>query len=360
MSFTTVRASRRRNVASARVVMALLVLAPLGSCVKSESAEGPKPPFTVVSYGGGAYRDSQDEAFLKPFSLITGNKVESVVWNADYGKLKTMVASGEVPWDVVEVTEAQVARGVKDGLLVPLAIRPDSSTFAPNTVTPYGVGAIFWATVLTYSDEVFPRVKPSNWRDFWNVKKFPGDRALYDDPRGNLEIALLADGVSAQHLYPLDVERAFRKLSELRPHIRVWWRDSSEPLQLLSNRTVSLATAWNGRVFAANRAGAHFGMSWSGAVLELNWWVIPKGSRNTDLASRFIYFASVPSFLATQATLVGYGPANMLALEYVPNEVARLLPTYPENLSQSLRINSDWWSANEDAMKTRWIQWKNQ
>ncbi len=351
---------QRKKKTGELTLVAILLAGCVVSCDRKQDAPRQERVLTVVSYGGGAYRDSQEAAFLKPFSIITGDKVESVVWNADYGKLKTMVASGRVPWDVVEVTEAQVLRGQKDGLLVPLSLLPEKTNFASGTVTAFGAGNIFWATVMTYNRAQYRSVKPTTWSDFWDVKTFPGARALYDDPRGNLEIALLADGVTRDKMYPLDVDRAFRRLDQLRAHVKVWWKDSSEPIQLLSNGTVTLASAWNGRVFSANKTGGDFGMSWEGAVLELNWWVIPRGSRNVDLASRFVYFASLPSFLAEQAALVGYGPANLAALKFVPESVAPFLPTYPNNLNRSLKIDSGWWSENEENMKTRWLQWKNQ
>lgn len=359
--------SVHRNISRATVMniscLALstaLLAANVMSCKEKQADARQGGRLTIVSYGGGAYRDSQEKAFFDRFSAITGSTIESVVWNADYGKLKTMVNSGRVPWDVVEVTEAQALRAEKEGLLAPLSLTPDATSFAAGTSTPYGVGNIFWATVLTYNNGQYPREKPVTWGDFWDVSRFPGERALYDDPRGNLEIALIADGVTPDQLYPLDVDRALRKLEELRLHVRVWWKDSSQPLQLLSNGTVTLASAWNGRVFSANRTGSDFGMSWSGAALELNWWVIPRGSRHVDLASRFIYFASVPCFLAEQAELVGYGPANQAALKFVSDVVAPSLPTYPDNLAHSFRIDSSWWADNEESLKTRWLQWKNQ
>ena len=60
---------------------------------------------------------------------------------------------------------------------------------------------------------------PASWADFWDVKRFSGPRGLRNNPRGTLEIALLADGISAEKLYPLNLDRAFAKLDELRPHL---------------------------------------------------------------------------------------------------------------------------------------------
>jgi len=313
---------------------------------------------TVVSYGGGAYQESHQKAFCTPFSEIISSTVDSVTWNAEYGKLKTMVDSGSIDWDVVDVTAAQFARGQKEGLFAKLEITPQSCNFLPNSISEYGVANVYWATVLAYKKSAFPTSPPKTWRDFWDVKKYPGNRALYDDPRGALEFALLADGVTIDKLYPLDVDRAFKKLDEIKPFIRVWWSDGTQPVQMLLNDTIVMSSAWNGRIFAVEQARNEIGYSWEGAAQELDYWVIPKGSKNEKLASMFILFASQPKVLAKQAEIVGYGPANQEALNFVNENIKPDLPTYEPNWKVSFVVNADWWSENEERVKARWLSWK--
>lgn len=313
---------------------------------------------TVVSYGGGAYQESHKKAFCEPFSKGTGIQVNSVVWNADYGKLKAMVDSGNVSWDVVDVTAAEYSRGRRENLFAKLTEPPREGNFLPNSVADDGVASVYWGTVLAYRRDAFSTNPPRSWSDFWNVKDFPGPRAMYDDPRGNLEFALLADGVPRDQLYPLDVDRAFKKLDQIKPHIRVWWGDGSQPVQLLLNKSVVLSSAWNGRIFASDQARAAIEYTFDGAALELDYWIIPRGSSNQSAASKFILFASHPENLARQAEIVGYGPVNLTALDYISDSVKTQLPTYPKNWDASFVVNAEWWSANEEQVKSRWLSWK--
>src|SRR5437764_12651959 len=62
---------------------------------------------TVVSYGGGAYQQSHVDSFCNPFQTFSSVTVQSVSWNAEYGKLKAMVQDHDASWDVVEVTDAE-------------------------------------------------------------------------------------------------------------------------------------------------------------------------------------------------------------------------------------------------------------
>jgi putative spermidine/putrescine transport system substrate-binding protein len=334
-----------------------LGLALLVGCAKDEGRTGASV-LTVVSYGGGAYQQSHRIAFCEPFSLFTGDRVQSVVWNADYGKLKAMVQSGNVQWDVVEVTAAQFARGRIENLYEKLSIKPTEGSFLPGCVTDYGVANVYWSTVLAYRKDKFSGTPPKEWKDFFDPKSFRGARALYDDPRGNLEFALIADGVSPKGLYPLDVERAFRKLDQIKPYVRAWWTDGTQPVQMLQTGTVDLSSAWSGRIYASSEAKKSIGYSWAGAALELDYWIVPRGSNNIDKASRFIAFASNPYFMAKQATLVGYGPANTSAIQYVPDSVRAELPTYAENWDASFVVDAQWWSDHESDLKARWLAWK--
>jgi putative spermidine/putrescine transport system substrate-binding protein len=314
---------------------------------------------TVVSYGGGSYHQSHVDVFIEPYKKLTGIEVNPLVWNAEYGKLKAMVESGKVPWDVVEVTDAEFKRGQKENLYEKMSQRPDTANFLKGSISDFGVANVYWTTVLAFNKNSFPNKKPATWNDFWNIKEFPGKRALYDDPRGNLEFALIADGVSKDNLYPLDIERAFKKLDQIKPYVKVWWKDGTQPVQLLNDGSVDITSAWNGRIYSLGSANTKIQYSWEGAASELDWWVIPKGSKNVETASRFICFASEPDKMARQAEIIGYGPVNKKALRYIPDSIKIQLPTSEENWRISFVVNSQWWSENEANMMKRRLEWKS-
>jgi putative spermidine/putrescine transport system substrate-binding protein len=317
-----------------------------------------------VSYGGGAYQASHKRAFIEPYQAQTGIRVQSVVWGAEFGKLQEMVRSGAVPWDVVEVTASQFLRGSREGLFAQMTTLPDAEEFKPlpggPTISPLGVPNVYWSTVVAFDPHAFPQVGPSTWQDFWDLTRFPGPRALYDNPRGNLEFALLADGVSPANLYPLDVTRAFRKLDELKPHVRVWWSDGTEPVQLLLSHQVVSSSAWSGRIVALGEREKEIRYSWKGAAHELDYWIVPRGSKSIDSASAFIRFASRPEEMAAQARLIGYGPANSQALNYVDAKILPHLPTAPANWALSFVINATWWAEHEQEVEAFWVRWKGQ
>ena len=62
----------------------------------------------------------------------------------------------------------------------------------------------------------------SRWADLFDTAKIPGKRTFYKwSAPGVLEIALLADGVAPDKLYPLDLDRAFKKLDTIKKRNRL-------------------------------------------------------------------------------------------------------------------------------------------
>src|SRR5207237_6279025 len=125
----------------------------------------------------------------------------------------------------------------------------DRSKFPAEARAPYVFASSVYSTVLAYRKDAFKGDHPKTWADFWDVKAFPGPRSLRNHPVDNLEAALMADGLAADKLYPIDVDRAFKKLDAIHRHINVWWTTGQQPAQLLVDKEVVLATGWNGRFY---------------------------------------------------------------------------------------------------------------
>jgi putative spermidine/putrescine transport system substrate-binding protein len=203
----------------------------------------------VCSYGG-SYQEAQRKAFFEPFEKETGIKVVEANWSGEYGKLKSMVMANNVQWDLVTSAEASdVIRGSNDGILAKIDFsKIDRSAFLPGALTDYSQGIDYFSTVLAHRTDGFSNNNyPKNWKDFWDIEKFPGKRSLRKDPRTTLEIALLADGVPMNSLYPLDIDRAFKSLDKIKNSV-IWWTTGSQPIALLENKQVVMASVFNGRV----------------------------------------------------------------------------------------------------------------
>ena len=131
----------------------------------------------------------------------------------------------------------------------------------------YGIISYSLGTNLVYRKDKFPNGGPQSWADFWDVKKFPGSRCLFDRSFTCLAFALLADGVPIDKLYPMDIDRAFRKMDEIKPHIKVWWRDGSQSQQLIRDGEVDMIAMWSARAVDLIDDKVPLEIVWNGAEL---------------------------------------------------------------------------------------------
>lgn len=315
---------------------------------------------TICSFGG-TFQESQRKAFFQPFSSAEAIQIREASYSGEYSKIKAMVETRNVAWDVVDIEDPVFLLGVKEGLFEPIDYDlVNKEPLVEGMAHKFGVVANTYSTVLAYSTSVYPDKArcPRTWSDFWDLEEFPGPRALRKNPRGTLEFALLADGVGPDQLYPLDVPRALNKLDEIKSAVTVWWEQGQQPVQLLANGEVVMSSAWSGRIWNAKHiSNLPLELSWQGALLEPEWWVVPAGSTNTAGAMRFIAFAARAKPQAEMAKLFGVGPSNRDAFQFLPDAVAKEIPTHESNRVQQVRIDSQWWAANEDRIRALWNEW---
>ncbi len=318
---------------------------------------------TVVNFGG-ANANAQKKAYYEPIEKA-GIKVVPVEYNGEQAKIKAMVETRKVTWDVVEVESPDAMRGCDEGLFEKLdyaRIAPKAD-FLPAAVTDCAVGVFVWSTVMAYNGDKL-KTAPASWADFFDVGKIPGKRGMRKGARYNLEFALLADGVAPADVYKVlatktGADRAFKKLTELKPHIQ-WWEAGAQAPQFLVAGDVALTTVFNGRIDAANREGRNLKIYWPGGIYDLDYWVIPKGAPNKDAAYKFIAFASQPENQAVYAQNIAYGPSNTKALARLDAKVLNDLPTSPANAKEALQFSVGFWADQGEALEKRFAAWATQ
>jgi len=319
-------------------------------------------PLTVVSWGG-AYQKSQQEAYFTPFEKKFGGKITTEEYNGEIAKIRAMVESGNVSWDVVDVDTQTALQGCEDGLFLKLDWKKigDEKKFMEGTTTDCAVGTIVYSTVFAYdADKLKPG--PTTINDLFDLKKFPGKRGLQKSPFVNLEFALMADGVPREKVYALlktqaGVDQAFKKLDTIKSQV-VWWEAGAQPPQLLASGEVVMTTAWNGRIFdAAKNEHKNFKIVWDAQVPDYDFWVIPKGSKHVEDAYKYIAFASDANNMKNQSKYISYGPTNVDAIPKIAPDVLADLPTAPENTKTELVQDYFFWGDHGEELRKRFNTW---
>ncbi len=312
---------------------------------------------TFVGWGGEG-QDAMQKAWTDPFQAASGTTVLQD-GPTDYGKFKAMVESGNVSWDVVDVEGSFAYKAAGEGLLEPLDFSViDTKDVDPRFVFDHGIGSLTWSWVLGYSKDALGDKVPEGWAAMFDTETYPGGRAVVKwFAPGILEVALLADGVAPDKLYPLDVDRAFKKLDTIKKDI-VWWNSGAESQQALVSGEAVMGMFWNGRTYMLQRDGMNIGVQWNQNLLTADYVVVPKGTANKDAAMKLIAQVVSAQGQADHSALTAYGPVNLKSTAMVPEEVQPALPSnYPDS---QVVIDLDYWVKNMDAISERWYAWQAQ
>lgn len=312
----------------------------------------------TVADPGGPFGPAFRKAFYDPFEKATGNRIVNVAREAEpTAQFKAMVDTKSYTWDVCTLTLS--ARDIlkAQDLLDPIGFaHADVPKLIPAAISPEFMGTDVYSTIFAFRTD---RVKtaPASWADFFDVEKFPGRRSLRKNPIDTIEQALLADGVPLDKLYPLDVDRAFKVLDRIKPHINVWWTGGAQSTQLLQSGEVDMISGWNARLQAAVDGGVPAKIVWNQGLYSIEGWGLPKGGPKADVARQFVRFCADPKQQAIYTESLAYGPTNLDAYQSISAERAKLLPTSPDNLKLMAIANENWWSANRAKVSERYNAW---
>ncbi|WP_274424982.1 ABC transporter substrate-binding protein [Chelativorans sp. YIM 93263] len=277
-----------------------------------------------VNSWGGPWLENARKYLFNPFTEATGIEIQTVS-PVSFAKLAAQVRTGTYEFDVTTLGGAELVRANKAGIIESWDVAP-----YPGGLFQNGVGSHAFSTVMAWREDKFGE-GPKDWKDFWDVERFPGTRSLQRYASRVLPIALLADGVDPDELYPLDIDRAFASLDRIKDHILVWWTAGEQSSQLLRDGEIDMIGIWQTRFFAVQDSGAPVAMTWNQAELDKAYWVVAKDTPAVGAAKEFVAFATSPEPLAGFTAAQMDGPLNPAAMDLVPPEEAKLMPTHPDH-----------------------------
>ena len=273
----------------------------------------------------------RQEGAIIPFTETTGIPVNVEDYNGGLAEIRAQVDIGSIHWDVVSLEIADAVRGCDEGLLEPIDIdalppghdgTPAAEDFVPESQTRCGAGFLYASTVYAYNEENIPGEKPATMADFFDLEKFPGRRGMRRVPQGNLEFALIGDGVPLDQVYPTlntpeGLARAFRKLETIKDEV-IWWEAGAQPPQLLADGEVVMSTAYNGRIFNAQVLERQpFAIVWDGQLLAVGQIGIVRGTPRLEAARRYVGFATSAESLARIGSRISYSPTRRSGMPLV-------------------------------------------
>lgn len=343
---------------SRRALVAGMALAPL------LSACGRGDPSKQIGFAstGGPYNDLLRRVWTDDFAKRTGVAV-NLSSNTSLAQARLQAQSEAPEWDVLELTAPWYQTAVKEDFLLPL----DTDIVKLGSIDKAYVGshgvqyAMFTNCMAWNPEHAGTDRAPAGWADMWDRATFKGRRsldAIYAGP-GTMEIALMADGVAPDKLYPLDLDRAFRSLDRLGRDNVIWATTLQEPIQRLVSGEVSMGPSWPYRIMLANKGGAKLKMNFNQCAVAGDYVGVVKTSRNPKAAFQLIndLINNVPA-IAEFSRATHYGSPNLASLKLMPKEDADQIPTNPVLAAKLFTPDADYWSKNLEMVSTRFKQWQ--
>ncbi|NMM43102.1 extracellular solute-binding protein [Rhodospirillaceae bacterium KN72] len=347
-SFNLTRRSFNSGLAMAGIGLA-------APAVFSKRAKAADKSITITSWGG-EYHKRVQRIFIDPFTAETGIEVQ-IVDNGDMAKVKAQVLSNSVTWDVIDAPAAFATSGAKENLWEEL---DPSLTGMKGLLTegnpfymPYYLysGGILWDTERTPDGK-----HPVDFAGFYDVEQFPGRRCMRSLAPETLEAALIADGVDPKDLYPLDVDRAFAKMDELKANVSKFAASTPEQVSSVAQDEADFSYSYYNRVKGAQEGGANLDFSFEQTNNSLDFFAIPKGSKNKEAAMQFIAFCLRPEVQMEWSLSGYYLPNNLEAIEMVKAKPeGTFLPDL--NNGKNVVINPEWWGDNYTDVQKRYSEW---
>jgi putative spermidine/putrescine transport system substrate-binding protein len=322
----------------------------------------------VVQGWGGTKSEAEKKAFFDPFTKETGIKIIPVEAGGDlWGKVAAQVNSKNIEWDLVSGFDYSGTRAAGEkGLLekIDYAIVTRAKELVSGSMREWGMGQELNTVCIAYNYKKFTGDKyPKSWADIFDVKKFPGPRAMNNFGAHNYNIlaALLADGVPPDKLIPMDMDRAFKKLDQVKSSVKLWYTSGSQLQQGLMSEEVTLGAVFDGRTLVAISDGAPVKLNFNQGLFMINYWAVVKGAPHKEAALKFLNFICRPEQQAIFSSIIKYSSANPKFIQSIPADKQKDYVVHPDNFKRIIPITSDKdidWLAKNDAMITeRWNAW---
>jgi putative spermidine/putrescine transport system substrate-binding protein len=317
-----------------------------------------------VGVYGGYFQESFDQHIFPDFTAATGIEVQSIsepTGEAWLVQLSQAAKAKQAPADVSMMSQVAMLKGQAIDLWQPLdpAKIPNVKNLLPQFVNKYpdgriaGIGAVSWYITLVTNTKTYPAA-PTSWAALWD----PANK----DKLGLLALvsnSFLLEVTAATYMggtKALDTEegilKAFAKLAEVKPNVRLWYRDEAQFEQALKSGEIPMGQYYHDVTGLAAAGGFPVRSTFpkEGGILDSGSWVVSRASKKLDEASVFMDYMCLPATQASLSRNVGTSPTverkllDLTDAEFaaVSTDIPPIIPRYDLYQTRSDWLNQKW------------------
>lgn len=317
-----------------------------------------------VGVYGGYFKDSFDNHIFPGFTEATGIAVESIAeptGEAWLVQLEQAARAGQAPADLSMMSQVAMLKGQSTELWTPIntAKLENAGNLLDQFVNKYadgrvaGIGAVAWYITLVSNTDAYPE-EPDSWAVLWD--------AANADKLGLLALvsnSFLLEVTAKTHFggtQALDTEEgqlaAFEKLAEVKPNVRLWYRDEAQFEQALKSGEIPMGQYYHDVTGLAAADGHPVRSTFpkEGGILDSGCWALSRASDKGDEAHVFIDYMSQPAIQAEMSRKVGTAPTvrrditDLTDEEFasVSSDIDPIIPRYDLYTSKADWLNQKW------------------
>lgn len=305
--------------------LAVLGASLAGSAACGRAREGDAGAPRVLHYY--TWSDYVSEELIEAFERREGVRVVVDTFSSNE-ELLAKLQSGAEGYDVAVPSDFMVSIMMHLGLLAELdpnrlpnlaLLEPHLAALPFDPTHRYSVPYL-WGTVgIGYDSAVIP-TPPESWDILWDPR-YAGRISMLNDQREVLGAALRSLGESMNTTDPARIERAKEKLIRQKPLVKAYTSETYD--HLLASGEVVLAHGWGGTVARATleRPSIRYAVPREGGTIWADCLVVLKGTREKELATRFVNYLIDAQVAARTSERLLFAPSNRLAREMLPDRL---------------------------------------
>lgn len=288
------------------------------SCGQKSEEEGSNEPATLTVVNWKDYGSDNTE-FIKQFEAENNCKIVHVYMSSEEELLTKLRTAKDGEIDVCLPNCTILPSAINDGLLLELdtakltnfnslfdRFKNQEECFKDGKM--YSVPWVWGSTAIAYNtDEI--KEPPTSMSVLFD-KQYEGKIAIRDDYNDAVMLAAIVLGQDPNN--PSDLEAIKAKLIEQKPLNKTYWKTGDEFSKLFAGNQISVSLMWSGQAAFMKQEGQPIGfvVPEDGAIGWVDTWGIAAGSKNPDLAYKFIDAMISKDFQYNWASTGGPAPVN--------------------------------------------------
>jgi putative spermidine/putrescine transport system substrate-binding protein len=277
---------------------------------------------------GGVTGETTKKAWLDPFNKATG-ALATYDSPSDIAKVKAMVRSGNVSWDVIDLDGGSGGAGCGALFRTREEMGIDISEVDPKYVSDAcGVPIFRYTQALLYNKAKYKDKPPTKITDFLRTKRFPGKRAMWNYAIGAWEPLIQAAGTPPDKVYPYKYNVGAKAYGKIKKDL-VLYDQLVQLGRLLSSGNFDMCMCYTGRAaIRPNVDPTKVGIVWDGAWNGYDLVYAIRGSKVPEAQAAMLNYLAKSKTQNAFTAIQPYEPTTIGPVPKVPKKFKYWMASY--------------------------------